>query len=197
MIWCYDAICWNMVLLPTFSLMDTCIKNGILVLLLFNGLKSVFRQWKVVPKTVIKWNHLEQDCRCVSYIAYLAQGSSKSETRERSRHKNNSKILRNQEERNVGTIWAIVSKDLTSANVLTLLLSWDTPIWEALDLEHFRYLSLVWDIFLLIRVPPNFLPLYYYWTGVCFILLFHRSFSHAHQVSCVGYTPRAWDPRSL
>ena len=42
--------------------------------------------------------------RCVSYTRYLAHGNSKGEARERSRHKNNVRVVKNLEERNVDTI---------------------------------------------------------------------------------------------
>ena len=58
--------------------------------------------------------------RGVSHTGYLAYGNSKGETRGRSRPKNNSKrVVRNREERNVGTKRKSPKQGLTSAKDLT------------------------------------------------------------------------------
>ena len=59
---------------------------------------------------------------CVFYTGYLAHGNSKGEIRGRSRHRNNSKrVVRNLEERNVGTIRGKSSKQgITSSKDLSI-----------------------------------------------------------------------------
>ena len=59
---------------------------------------------------------------CVSHTAeYLTHGNSKSEARGISRHMSNSKrVVRNMEERNVGTKGKSPKRDLTSAKDLPI-----------------------------------------------------------------------------
>ena len=58
--------------------------------------------------------------RCVPHTVYLAQGNSKGESRGRNGHKNNARVVRNLEERNVGTKRKCPKQDLTSAKDLTI-----------------------------------------------------------------------------
>ena len=58
--------------------------------------------------------------RCVSHTEYLAHGSSKDEARGRSRHNNNSKVVRNVEGRNVSTKGKNPKQNLTKAKDLTI-----------------------------------------------------------------------------
>ena len=60
--------------------------------------------------------------RCVSHTVYLAHGNIKDETRGRSRHKNN-RLVRNIEERNVGTKGKSPKQGLTNAKDLPMELS--------------------------------------------------------------------------
>ena len=62
--------------------------------------------------------------RCVSHTGYLAHKNSKDETRERSRHKNNSKrVARNLEKMNVRTKRKRPKLGLTGVKDLTIELS--------------------------------------------------------------------------
>ena len=61
--------------------------------------------------------------RCVSHTAYLAHWNSEGEARGRSRHKNNARVVRHLEERNVSTKGKSLKHDLTSAKDLTIELS--------------------------------------------------------------------------
>ena len=58
--------------------------------------------------------------RCVSHTVYLAHGDSKDEARGSSRHKNNVRVVRNMETRNLGTKGKSPKQDLTSAKDLTI-----------------------------------------------------------------------------
>ena len=58
--------------------------------------------------------------KCVFHTGFFVHGNSKGETRERCRYPNNSKrVIRNLEERNVGTKGKSPN-DVTSAEVLTM-----------------------------------------------------------------------------
>ena len=61
--------------------------------------------------------------RCASLTVYLAHEKIKGEGRGRRKHKNNVRVVRNLEERNVGTKEKNPKQDLTSAKVLTIELS--------------------------------------------------------------------------
>ena len=73
----------------------------LLLLLLYNGLKVVFSQYKVILRPAV-WT--AGNGAPLSHSGYLAYGNNQEETRVRSRHNNNSKrVIKNLEERNVGT----------------------------------------------------------------------------------------------
>ena len=59
--------------------------------------------------------------RCVSHTGYFAHGNNKGRTRGRTRYQNNStRVVRNIEEKDVGTKGKSPKQDLTSAEDLAL-----------------------------------------------------------------------------
>ena len=58
--------------------------------------------------------------RCVPHAVYFTHGNSKGEARRTSRHKNNTRVIRNLEEKNVGTRGKSSRQDPTSAKNLTI-----------------------------------------------------------------------------
>ena len=69
---------------------------------------------------------------CVSHTVYLAHGNSKGEARGRNRHKNNARVVRNLEERNVGTKGKSPKQGLISAMDLPIELPERFPLLYAI-----------------------------------------------------------------
>ena len=67
------------------------------------------------------YRELGSQARSVSHTVYLVHENSKGETRGRNRHKNNSKrVVRNLEERNVGTKVISPKQRITNIKDLTI-----------------------------------------------------------------------------
>ena len=72
---------------------------------------------------------------CIPQSIYLAHGKSKGEARGRNSHRNNARVVRNLEERNVGTKGKSPEQDLTSAKDLTI------ELLEKQEIDNFDVLA--------------------------------------------------------